>query len=263
MRTKFSLGIGFTEDAVVTDVAKDIPFVSTPNELRALIKTGGFEVKKAEAAHSGGIQAAGKTTGKTAGRTRVAAQTKRTKQVKSAKQTELQGITNLTEGGKGASDGFKRTVHRELNANFYTPDDGNGKSESAAASLARAYRLRAEEQSLFKKSAFLLLNDMAGTAARSNPDNAALLQARADFYASGVRVPCADYVFLFDKEDAVSVQEQKDICRTCPLVDKCLKMALLGDESFGVWGGLDPKERAALRRKAMRERRNKALGGIQ
>lgn len=255
MRTKYSLGVGFTPDVKVTAFSGGIPFVLTPNELRALIKTGGLEVKKAKAAHSGDTKAAGKTAGK------AATQIKSAKQAKSAKRADHRGITNLSEGDKGASDGFKRTIHRELNENFYTPDEG--KPEGAAAALARAYRLRAEKQSQLKKSALLLLNDMVGTQARSASDNTALLRARADFYASGVRVPCADYVFLFDKEDAVSVQEQKDICRTCPLVDKCLKMALLGGESFGVWGGLDPKERMALKRKAMRERRSRALGGIQ
>ena len=97
---------------------------------------------------------------------------------------------------------------------------------------------------------------------KSSSDNAALNQARIDFYTSKEKIPCTDYVFLFDGEDARSVEEQKEVCRTCPLIDKCLKMALLGDEPFGVWGGMDPNERRALKRRQMRIRRSNAIGGI-
>lgn len=41
----------------------------------------------------------------------------------------------------------------------------------------------------------------------------------------------------------------KRICRGCPVMAECLQWALEHDEQEGVWGGLDPNERAALRRK--------------
>jgi WhiB family redox-sensing transcriptional regulator len=40
----------------------------------------------------------------------------------------------------------------------------------------------------------------------------------------------------------------KVICRTCRVQQQCLSFALETDQAYGVWGGVDPQERRALRR---------------
>ncbi|TAM90922.1 MAG: WhiB family transcriptional regulator [Jatrophihabitans sp.] len=44
----------------------------------------------------------------------------------------------------------------------------------------------------------------------------------------------------------------KAICATCPVVENCLRWALLAREPYGVWGGLsvDERERMLTRRPA-------------
>lgn len=39
----------------------------------------------------------------------------------------------------------------------------------------------------------------------------------------------------------------KAVCGTCPVILSCREQALRADEPFGVWGGLTPEERRALR----------------
>lgn len=41
----------------------------------------------------------------------------------------------------------------------------------------------------------------------------------------------------------------KELCKGCPVLEKCLTAALENDEQFGVWGGLTAQERAELKRK--------------
>ena len=43
--------------------------------------------------------------------------------------------------------------------------------------------------------------------------------------------------------------EARQICARCPVRDDCLAYALDADESYGIWGGLDPDERRNLRRR--------------
>lgn len=38
-------------------------------------------------------------------------------------------------------------------------------------------------------------------------------------------------------------EKAKTICRLCPVKDACLKFAQENGEEFGIWGGLDEKER--------------------
>lgn len=245
MRTSYSLGIGFAVGIRVTALQQDIPFVATPDRLRELVKPEAPKVEMTKVARQA------KSSRRTEHRV---AQRKET-----AKQGRPLGITTRAAGDKSASDGFKKTVRRELDRNFYTPDE----DDNRLVPPRRASRSRGAEHGKFSKSALLLLEDMSRAYGVGNSkDSDALLKARADFYTSREKPACTGLAYLFDREDVVSVQEQKDICRTCPLIDKCLKMALLGDESFGVWGGLDPKERTALKRKSMRMRRSSALGGI-
>jgi hypothetical protein len=42
--------------------------------------------------------------------------------------------------------------------------------------------------------------------------------------------------------------EARRICAQCPVREDCLAYALDADERYGIWGGLDPKERQRLRR---------------
>lgn len=274
MRTKFSLGLGFTKDTKVTAISKDIPFVSTPNELHELVKTGKISggLKSTEAVKEVAVKAKpakrkAMTEVKSTKR-KVAAKTKPAKreamtEAKPAKREEPQGIPNPVRDNLPAkpAKGFRKTVNRELSESFHAPREVIVRGTSAP--VTRVSRPVVKEQSRFKRNAIFLLDSMSRTAGgKSSSDNAALNQARIDFYTSKEKIPCTDYVILFDREDAHSVEEQKEICRTCPLIDKCLKMALLGDEPFGVWGGMDPNERRVLKRRQMRIRRSSALGGI-
>lgn len=44
----------------------------------------------------------------------------------------------------------------------------------------------------------------------------------------------------------------KKVCAACPVAAECLAFALASDTRDGVFGGLSPKQRAQLRRKAAR-----------
>jgi WhiB family redox-sensing transcriptional regulator len=39
----------------------------------------------------------------------------------------------------------------------------------------------------------------------------------------------------------------KETCARCPVIDQCLAEALRRGEQYGVWGGLNAKERRALK----------------
>src|SRR5690606_13146858 len=51
------------------------------------------------------------------------------------------------------------------------------------------------------------------------------------------------------------IEDAKAICRTCPVIDTCLKWALETGQDAGVWGGLSEDERRALKRRKARARR--------
>ena len=55
------------------------------------------------------------------------------------------------------------------------------------------------------------------------------------------------------------IEEAKAVCRTCKMIDACLKCALDTNQDYGVWGGLSEDERRALKRRAMRARRSQAM----
>lgn len=50
----------------------------------------------------------------------------------------------------------------------------------------------------------------------------------------------------------LQAEEAKAVCRTCLLMESCLRDALERGEDAGVWGGLSEKERRSLRRRAAR-----------
>lgn len=54
-----------------------------------------------------------------------------------------------------------------------------------------------------------------------------------------------------EDEDA---SEAKAICAACPVREACLEYAISTREKFGVWGGLDARER----RRLIRQRRRSA-----
>jgi WhiB family redox-sensing transcriptional regulator len=54
-----------------------------------------------------------------------------------------------------------------------------------------------------------------------------------------------------EDEDA---SEAKAICASCPVREACLEYAISTREKFGVWGGLDARER----RRLIRQRRRSA-----
>ena len=41
----------------------------------------------------------------------------------------------------------------------------------------------------------------------------------------------------------------RQICAQCPVQSECLRYALASGEEYGIWGGLDPRERADLPRR--------------
>ena len=51
------------------------------------------------------------------------------------------------------------------------------------------------------------------------------------------------------------IEEAKAVCRTCPVIETCLKWAIETGQDAGVWGGLSEDERRALKRRNARARR--------
>lgn len=51
---------------------------------------------------------------------------------------------------------------------------------------------------------------------------------------------------LFFPEDGQSAQEAKQVCGLCPVRAECLAFAVRHGVKYGVWGGLDERERAGL-----------------
>lgn len=41
----------------------------------------------------------------------------------------------------------------------------------------------------------------------------------------------------------------KEVCGRCPVKPECAEYAVIGQEPYGVWGGLTPAERNAIRRR--------------
>jgi len=57
-------------------------------------------------------------------------------------------------------------------------------------------------------------------------------------------------VFFPPSDDPAT--EARDICAACPVRGQCLAHAVTADERFGIWGGLDPRQRHTLRRRLER-----------
>ena len=53
---------------------------------------------------------------------------------------------------------------------------------------------------------------------------------------------------------ATQVEEAKQVCRRCTVVDDCLSWSLETGQDAGVWGGTSEDERRALKRRGVRAR---------
>lgn len=84
----------------------------------------------------------------------------------------------------------------------------------------------------------------------------------ADFRPAGDQswsqwAECAkpDAPLMFPHEtDRKGQQAAKSTCDNCPVRAECLDVALASGERFGIWGGLDPDERLALRKRQQRRK---------
>jgi WhiB family transcriptional regulator, redox-sensing transcriptional regulator len=52
----------------------------------------------------------------------------------------------------------------------------------------------------------------------------------------------------------VQIEEAKQVCRRCSVLDDCLRWAIDSGQDAGVWGGLSEDERRALKRRTVRLR---------
>jgi WhiB family transcriptional regulator, redox-sensing transcriptional regulator len=65
--------------------------------------------------------------------------------------------------------------------------------------------------------------------------------------------PCQETdpeAFYSEKGDWGSIRQAKKLCESCPVIKECGEYAIAAMEPYGVWGGLTPKERVAVRRLA-------------
>jgi WhiB family redox-sensing transcriptional regulator len=47
--------------------------------------------------------------------------------------------------------------------------------------------------------------------------------------------------------DAPREQRAKALCGRCPVMEICRKYAVTANEPYGIWGGLNPRERDRMR----------------
>ncbi len=52
----------------------------------------------------------------------------------------------------------------------------------------------------------------------------------------------------------LQIDEAKQVCQRCAVLDSCLQWALESGQDAGVWGGLSEDERRALKRRGSRIR---------
>lgn len=64
-----------------------------------------------------------------------------------------------------------------------------------------------------------------------------------------------DVDFFATPDDAEEIARAKALCAGCPVADECLDFAIETNQSDGIWGGLLPVERDAVRRRRRRELR--------
>ncbi len=70
-----------------------------------------------------------------------------------------------------------------------------------------------------------------------------------------------DNVLFFGEDGESELEKQaresraKAVCRSCPVLEPCLEFAMETNQKYGIWGGLNDKERASLKRRRARARR--------
>lgn len=75
--------------------------------------------------------------------------------------------------------------------------------------------------------------------------------ANWDFIDHGI---CATHPKLdFFSGAAATKEECKALCRQCPVVDACQKFSIVTEQEFGIWGGLDEKERKPMIKEMRKE----------
>jgi WhiB family redox-sensing transcriptional regulator len=60
----------------------------------------------------------------------------------------------------------------------------------------------------------------------------------------------------------LQIEDAKAFCRRCPSAGACLSWAWDTGQTDGIWGGLTPEERAALKRRVARVRQKAASDGV-
>lgn len=53
----------------------------------------------------------------------------------------------------------------------------------------------------------------------------------------------------------LQIEEAKEVCRRCPVMEQCLRWALETGQQDGVWGGMSEDERRSMKRRANRARK--------
>ena len=53
----------------------------------------------------------------------------------------------------------------------------------------------------------------------------------------------------------LQIDEAKQVCRRCPVMELCLQWAIESGQDAGVWGGMSEDERRALKRRTPSRRR--------
>lgn len=71
--------------------------------------------------------------------------------------------------------------------------------------------------------------------------------------------PCGEDPDLWYAMGPLRKARAKAICQDCPFRVRCLWTALVADERAGIWGGLEPDERRALREQLQSRDRGTAI----
>jgi hypothetical protein len=78
-------------------------------------------------------------------------------------------------------------------------------------------------------------------------------------WAADVLCVGADPELFFPPGDGPAIEARR-ICAMCPVRDPCLAYAVTAEEPFGIWGGLDPRQRQNLRQQLQRREPSPAQG---
>jgi WhiB family redox-sensing transcriptional regulator len=82
--------------------------------------------------------------------------------------------------------------------------------------------------------------------------NTKLLPAHPEWMRQATCLSVDPDLFFPEKSHPETVREAKKVCAICPVTLDCLEHALAAKETYGIWGGLDAKERDNLQRRRRR-----------